>query len=138
MRFDVDSAAPLSQDSSPNSPVLSPSSPVLSSTPKRTNSRDALSEDSRFAVKSSFQCPEVEMSKDDDSSPSKVKESSGNSRFSVKPPDKDIVKDNSTELARSPVKEDSSPAEKMKPSKPTDMPRSRVSQNISTSQVYET
>ena len=138
VRFDVDSAPPLSQDSSPNSPVLSPSSPVLSSTPKRTNSRDALSEDSRFAGKSSSQSPEVEMSKDDDSSPSKVKESSGNSRFSVKPPDKDIVKDNSTELARSPVKEDSSPAEKMKLSKPIDMPRSRVSQNISTSQVYET
>lgn len=137
MRFDVNSAAPVSQDSSPNSPVLSPSPPVLSSTPKRTNSRDALSEDSRFAVKSSSQCPEVEMSKDDDSSP-KVKESSGNSRFSVKPPDNDIVKDNSTELARSPVKEDSSPAEKMKPSKPIDMPRSRVSQNISTRQVYET
>lgn len=131
MRCDVDNAAPVSQDSSPNSPVLS-------STPKRTNSRDALSEDSRFADKSSSQSPEVEMSKDDDSSPSKVKESSGNSRFSVKPPDNDIVKHNSTELARSPVKEDSSPTEKMKPSKPIDMPRSRVSQNISTSQVYET
>ena len=127
MRFDVDSAAPVSLSSSPNSAVLSPSPPVLSSTPKRSNSRDALSEDSRFAVKSSSQCPEVEMSKDDESSPSKVKESSGNSRFSVKPPDNDIVKDNSTERVRSPVKEDSSPAEKMKPSKPIDMPRSRVS-----------
>ena len=138
MRFDVDSAAPVSQHSLPSSPVTLPISPVLSSTPKETNSRDALSEGSRFAVKSSSQCPEVETSKDDDLSSSKVKESSENSKFSGKPPDNDMVKTNSTELARSPSKEDSSPTEIMKPSKPIDMPRSRVSQNISAIQVYKT
>ena len=133
MRFDVDSAAPVSQHSSPSLPVTLPISPVLSSTPKKTNSRDALSEGSRFAVKSSSQCPEVETSMDYD-----LSSSSENSKFSGKPADNDIVKDNSTELARSPSKEDSSPTEIMKPSKPIDMPRSRVSQNISANQLYET
>ena len=104
-KFAVDKTAQTSQDSSESAPV--PSLPH-----QRKKSPDTSS------GKSSAQTPDVEMTSRDQVSPSERKKSSGNSRFSVNPPAKAPGEKQATQAARE---------DNMEPSKPIDMPNSRVS-----------
>ena len=108
---DTTAQPPVAQDSAQIAPVSS-------SLPERKKSRDSSSGNSRFAVQSSVQSREDQASAQQPVSPSQRKKSSGNSRFAVQTPAQTSAGGNSER------------ADNAKPSKPIDMPRSRVSPSI--------
>ena len=102
--------------------------------PVRKNSGDSLSKNSRFAVNSAPQRPAVknlEQVADDPLPSSKRKKpgdsSSGNSRFAVNTNAQTPAVDNSIEVAQAPLAFENFAVDTTTPSKPIDMPRSRVS-----------
>lgn len=102
--------------------------------PTRKKSGDSLSGNSRFAVNSAPQTPavkNVEQVADDPLPTSKRKKSgdssSGNSRFAVNTGTQTPALDNSTQVAQAPLACGNFAVDTMTPSKPIDVPRSRVS-----------
>ena len=102
--------------------------------PVRKKSSDSLSGSSRFAVNSRSQSPAekfLEQVADDPLPTSKGKKpgdsSSGNSRFAVNTNAQTPAVDNSTDVAQAPLAFENFAVDTTSPSKPVDMPRSRVS-----------
>ena len=102
--------------------------------PVRNKSGDSLSGNSRFAVNSAPQTPAVknlEQVADDPLPTSKRKRSgdssSGNSRFAVNTNAQTPALDNPTQVAQAPLAFENFAEDTTSPSKPIDMPRSRVS-----------
>ena len=114
LRFSVDTAVqiPAEDNSAQVAPVSL--SPVESKESGGTSPGN-----SRFAVKSA-KTAEAQSSKEHSTSPSPRKKASGNSRFAVKTPTQAPGVDNSAAY-------DSVATESVEPSKPLDMPKSRVS-----------